>query len=59
MVGTVSMGDGPLNRTNLRNFGMERHTNTLTGHHEQGCSQKDYSASQMEQNGDYSIGRGR
>ncbi|XP_038234675.1 la-related protein 4 isoform X1 [Dermochelys coriacea] len=59
VVGTVSMGDGPLNRSNLRNFGMERHTNTLTGHQEQGCSQKDYSISQMEQNGDYSIGRGR
>ncbi|XP_065275551.1 la-related protein 4 isoform X3 [Emys orbicularis] len=59
VVGTVSMGDGPLNRTNVRNFGMERHTNTLTGHQEQGCSQKDYPTSQMEQNGDYSLGRGR
>uniref|UniRef100_A0A8C0GVT7 La ribonucleoprotein 4 n=1 Tax=Chelonoidis abingdonii TaxID=106734 RepID=A0A8C0GVT7_CHEAB len=59
VVGTVSMGDGPLNRTNVRNFGMERHTNTLTGHQEQGCSQKDYPTSQMEQSGDYSIGRGR
>ncbi|XP_074835641.1 la-related protein 4 isoform X2 [Carettochelys insculpta] len=59
VVGTVSIGDGPLNRTNLRNFGMERHTNTLTGHQEQGCPQKDYPALQMEQNGDYTLGRGR
>uniref|UniRef100_A0A8C8T0S0 La ribonucleoprotein 4 n=1 Tax=Pelusios castaneus TaxID=367368 RepID=A0A8C8T0S0_9SAUR len=59
VVGTVSMGDGPLNRTNLRNFGMERHTSMLTGPQEHGCSQKDYPASQMEQNGDSCIGRGR
>nr|XP_025044530.1 la-related protein 4 [Pelodiscus sinensis] len=59
VVGTVSMGDGPLNRSNLRNFGIERHTSTLTGQQEQVCSPKDYPTSQMEQNGDYNSGRGR
>uniref|UniRef100_A0A8C3M5R0 La ribonucleoprotein 4 n=1 Tax=Chrysolophus pictus TaxID=9089 RepID=A0A8C3M5R0_CHRPC len=56
---TVSMGDGPLSRTNSRNFVMERHNSTLTGHQEQGYSQKDSPTVQMEQNGDYGIGRGR
>ncbi|XP_064354561.1 la-related protein 4 isoform X3 [Dromaius novaehollandiae] len=58
-VGTMSMGEGPLNRTNSRNFVMERHNSTLTGHQDQGYSQKDSPTTQMEQNGDYSIGRGR
>ncbi|KYO27213.1 la-related protein 4 [Alligator mississippiensis] len=58
-VGTVSIGDGPLNRTSSRSFVMERHTSVLTGHQEQGYSQKDLPTSQMEQNGDYGIGRGR
>lgn len=57
--GTVSLGDGPLSRTNSRNFVMERHNSTLTGHQEQGYSQKDSPTMQMEQNGDYGIGRGR
>ncbi|XP_062453164.1 la-related protein 4 isoform X1 [Rhea pennata] len=58
-VSTMSMGEGPLNRTNSRNFVMERHNSTLTGQQDQGYSQKDSPATQMEQNGDYSIGRGR
>ncbi|XP_068777377.1 la-related protein 4 isoform X2 [Struthio camelus] len=58
-VSTMSMGEGPLNRTNSRNFVMERHNSTLTGHQDQGYSQKDSPTTQMEQNGDYSIGRGR
>ncbi|XP_072703162.1 la-related protein 4 isoform X3 [Ciconia boyciana] len=58
-VSTMPMGDGPLNRTNSRNFGMERHSSTLTGHQDQGYSQKDSPTAQMEQNGDYGIGRGR
>ncbi|NXI59930.1 LARP4 protein, partial [Chloroceryle aenea] len=58
-VGTMPMGDGPLNRTNSRNFVMERHNSTLTGHQDQGYSQKDSPAAQMEQNGDYGVGRGR
>uniref|UniRef100_A0A8C2UB42 La ribonucleoprotein 4 n=1 Tax=Coturnix japonica TaxID=93934 RepID=A0A8C2UB42_COTJA len=57
--GTVSVGDGTLSRTNSRNFVMERHNSTLTGHQEQGYSQKDSPTMQMEQNGDYGIGRGR
>uniref|UniRef100_A0A8C2UEF3 La ribonucleoprotein 4 n=1 Tax=Coturnix japonica TaxID=93934 RepID=A0A8C2UEF3_COTJA len=55
--GTVSVGDGTLSRTNSRNFVMERHNSTLTGHQEQGYSQKDSPTMQMEQNGDYGIGR--
>uniref|UniRef100_A0A8B9NZX8 La ribonucleoprotein 4 n=1 Tax=Apteryx owenii TaxID=8824 RepID=A0A8B9NZX8_APTOW len=58
-VSTMSMGEGPLNRTNSRNFVMERHNSTLPGHQDQGYSQKDSPTMQMEQNGDYSIGRGR
>lgn len=38
---------------------MERHNSTLTGHQDQGYSQKDSPTAQMEQNGDYGIGRGR
>uniref|UniRef100_A0A672UDS3 La ribonucleoprotein 4 n=1 Tax=Strigops habroptila TaxID=2489341 RepID=A0A672UDS3_STRHB len=58
-VATMPMGDGPLNRTNSRSFVMERHNSTLTGHQDQGYSQKDSPTAQMEQNGDYGIGRGR
>uniref|UniRef100_A0A8B9MJI2 La ribonucleoprotein 4 n=1 Tax=Accipiter nisus TaxID=211598 RepID=A0A8B9MJI2_9AVES len=58
-VSTMPVGDGPLNRTNSRNFVMERHNSTLTGHQDQGYSQKDSPTAQMEQNGDYGIGRGR
>lgn len=58
-VGTMPVGDGPLNRTSSRNFVMERHNSTLTGHQDQGYSQKDSPTAQMEQNGDYGIGRGR
>ncbi|OXB72378.1 UNVERIFIED_CONTAM: hypothetical protein H355_001696, partial [Colinus virginianus] len=57
--GTVAMGDGPLSRTNSRSFVMERHNSTLSGHQEQGYSQKDSPTTQMEQNGDYGVGRGR
>lgn len=38
---------------------MERHNSTLTGHQDPGYSQKDSPTAQMEQNGDYGIGRGR
>ncbi|KAM8794213.1 la-related protein 4 [Eudromia elegans] len=55
----VAPGEGPLSRTNSRSFVMERHNSTLTGHQDQGYSQKDCPAAQMEQNGDYGIGRGR
>ncbi|NXA56367.1 LARP4 protein, partial [Nothocercus julius] len=55
----TAVGEGPLNRTNSRNFVMERHNSTLTGHQDQGYSQKDSPTAQMEQNGDYSVGRGR
>ncbi|XP_059688854.1 la-related protein 4 isoform X8 [Gavia stellata] len=58
-VSTMPMGDGPLNRTNSRNFVMERHNSPLTGHQDQGYSQKDSPTAQMEQNGDYGVGRGR
>ncbi|PKU34097.1 la-related protein 4 isoform x3 [Limosa lapponica baueri] len=54
----LPMGDGALSRTNSRNFVMERQSSTLPGHQEQGYSQKDSPAAQMEQNGDYGIGRG-
>lgn len=38
---------------------MERHNSSLTGHQDQGYSQKDSPTAQLEQNGDYGIGRGR
>ncbi|NXX95301.1 LARP4 protein, partial [Centropus bengalensis] len=56
---TAPAGDAPLTRTNSRSFVTERHASPLTGHPEQGYSQKDSPATQMEQNGDYGIGRGR
>ncbi|NXH18721.1 LARP4 protein, partial [Bucco capensis] len=57
---TMPLGDGALTRSNSRSFAMERHnSSTLTGHQEQGYSQKDSPTAQMEQNGDYGIGRGR
>ncbi|XP_075407813.1 la-related protein 4 isoform X2 [Tenrec ecaudatus] len=55
--GSVSLGDGPLSRSNSRNFPSERHNLTVTGHQEQTFLQKDPPCLQMEQNGDY--GRGR
>ncbi|XP_062971627.1 la-related protein 4 isoform X2 [Cynocephalus volans] len=55
--GSVSLGDGPLNRSSLRNFPTERHNPTVTGHQEQTYLPKETPTSQMEQNGDY--GRGR
>lgn len=58
-IGTMPMGDGPLNRASSRSFVMERHNSTLTGHQDQGYSQKDSPTAQVEQNGDYGIGRGR
>ncbi|XP_008072278.1 la-related protein 4 isoform X2 [Carlito syrichta] len=55
--GSVSLGDGPLNRSNSRNLPTERHNPTVTGHQEQTYLSKETSPLQMEQNGDY--GRGR
>ncbi|XP_027448577.1 la-related protein 4 isoform X5 [Callorhinus ursinus] len=55
--GSVSLGDGPLNRSGSRNFPTERHNPTVTGHQEQSYLPKETPAVQMEQNGDY--GRGR
>ncbi|XP_056370931.1 la-related protein 4 isoform X2 [Oenanthe melanoleuca] len=55
--GALPMGD--LSRTSSRNFVMERHNNSLTGHQEPGYSQKDSPTAQLEQNGDYGVGRGR
>uniref|UniRef100_F6S274 La ribonucleoprotein 4 n=2 Tax=Equus TaxID=9789 RepID=F6S274_HORSE len=55
--GSVSLGDGPLNRSGSRNFPTERHNPTVTGHQEQSYLPKETPALQMEQNGDY--GRGR
>ncbi|KAM8981325.1 la-related protein 4 isoform X1 [Sarcophilus harrisii] len=58
VVGSVSLGDGPLNRTSSRNFQTERPNHTLSGNQEQ-VSPKESPTSQMEQNGDYGVGRGR
>uniref|UniRef100_G3UHJ3 La ribonucleoprotein 4 n=1 Tax=Loxodonta africana TaxID=9785 RepID=G3UHJ3_LOXAF len=55
--GSVSLGDGPLNRSNSRIFPTERHNPTVTGHQEQTYLPKETPTLQMEQNGDY--GRGR
>ncbi|XP_055150882.1 la-related protein 4 isoform X15 [Symphalangus syndactylus] len=55
--GSVSLGDGQLNRSSSRNFPTERHNPTVTGHQEQTYLQKETSTLQMEQNGDYSRGR--
>lgn len=56
---SVVSGDGQLHRGSSRNFQTERQTNTLSGHQVQSYSPKDSSVSQIEQNGDYSMGRGR
>ncbi|NWT05650.1 LARP4 protein, partial [Mionectes macconnelli] len=56
-LGAVPGGD--LGRTSSRNFLMERHSSPLTGHQDQGYSQKDSPTAQLEQNGDYGVGRGR
>ncbi|XP_006870112.1 PREDICTED: la-related protein 4 isoform X2 [Chrysochloris asiatica] len=54
--GSVSLGDGPLNRSNnSRNFPNERHN--PVGHQEQTYLLKETATLSMEQNGDY--GRGR
>lgn len=55
--GTVSLGDGPLNRSGSRNFPTERLNPSLTVHQEQNYLPKETLNFQMEQNGDY--GRGR
>lgn len=55
--GSVSLGDGPLNRSGSRNFPNERHNPTVTGHQEQSYLPKETPTLQTEQNGDY--GRGR
>ncbi|XP_023066921.1 la-related protein 4 isoform X5 [Piliocolobus tephrosceles] len=55
--GSVSLGDGQLNRSSSRNLPTERHNPTVTEHQEQTYLQKETSTLQMEQNGDY--GRGR
>uniref|UniRef100_A0A8D2CUF4 HTH La-type RNA-binding domain-containing protein n=1 Tax=Sciurus vulgaris TaxID=55149 RepID=A0A8D2CUF4_SCIVU len=55
--GSVSLGDGPLNRSSSRNFPPERHNPTVTGHQEQTQLPKETPVLPVEQNGDY--GRGR
>ncbi|XP_036746420.1 la-related protein 4 isoform X3 [Manis pentadactyla] len=57
--GSVSLGDGPLNRSGSRNFPTEQHNPPVTGHQEQSCLPKETPTLQMEQNGDYGRGRGR
>lgn len=55
----VSVGDGHLHRTTLRNFQPERQTSTLSGHQEPSYTQKETQITHVEQNGDYGMGRGR
>lgn len=55
--GSVSLGDGPVNRSGLRNFPAERHNPAGTGPQEQSYLPKETPALHIEQNGDY--GRGR
>ncbi|XP_054983920.1 la-related protein 4 isoform X1 [Sorex araneus] len=55
--GSVSLGDGPLNRSGSRNFAAERHNPSVTVHQEQNYLPKETPTLQMEQNGDYSRGR--
>uniref|UniRef100_A0A8D2J0E2 La ribonucleoprotein 4 n=1 Tax=Varanus komodoensis TaxID=61221 RepID=A0A8D2J0E2_VARKO len=55
----MSVGEGQLHRASTRNFQTERQANTLSGHQEQSYSPKDSPIAQLEQNGDYSMGRGR
>lgn len=55
--GSVSLGDGLLNRSSSRNFAPELHNPTVTGHQEQTYLPKESPNLLMEQNGDY--GRGR
>ncbi|XP_023369473.1 la-related protein 4 isoform X3 [Otolemur garnettii] len=55
--GSVSLGDGQLNRSSSRNFPTERQNPTVAGHQEQTFLTKETPTLQMEQNGDY--GRGR
>uniref|UniRef100_A0A8C5XZ82 HTH La-type RNA-binding domain-containing protein n=1 Tax=Microcebus murinus TaxID=30608 RepID=A0A8C5XZ82_MICMU len=57
--GSVSLGDGQLNRSSSRNFPTERHNPTVAGHQEQTYLTKESPTLQMEQNGDYGRGRGR
>ncbi|XP_036092132.1 la-related protein 4 isoform X6 [Rousettus aegyptiacus] len=57
--GSVSLGDGPLNRSGSRNFSTERHNSIVTGHQEQSYLPKETPTLQIEQNGDYGRGRGR
>lgn len=54
---SVSLGDGPLNRSGSRNFTAERHNPAVTAHQEQSYLPKETPTLQIEQNGDY--GRGR
>ncbi|KAF6339655.1 La ribonucleoprotein 4 [Rhinolophus ferrumequinum] len=54
---SVSLGDGPLNRSGSRNFAAERHNPAVTAHQEQSYLPKETPTLQIEQNGDY--GRGR
>lgn len=55
----VSVGDGQLQRASSRNFQTERQANTLSGHQDQSYLLKDSPITQLEQNGDYGMGRGR
>uniref|UniRef100_A0A8C5RTU6 La ribonucleoprotein 4 n=1 Tax=Laticauda laticaudata TaxID=8630 RepID=A0A8C5RTU6_LATLA len=58
-VSAVSVGDGHLHRTTLRNFQPERQTSTLSGHQKPSYTQKESQITHVEQNGDYGMGRGR
>ncbi|XP_077780058.1 la-related protein 4 [Podarcis muralis] len=58
-VSAVSVGDGQLHRASSRNFQTERQANSLSGHQDQSYSPKDSSVTQIEQNGDYGMSRGR
>ncbi|NXK97634.1 LARP4 protein, partial [Formicarius rufipectus] len=50
---------GDLGRASSRSFVLERHSSPLAGHQDQGYSPKDPPTAQLEQNGDYGVGRGR
>ncbi|NWI87403.1 LARP4 protein, partial [Pitta sordida] len=54
-LGAVPVGDPG----RARGFVMERHSSPLATHQEQGYCQKDCGTAQLEQNGDYGVGRGR
>jgi hypothetical protein len=51
--GSVSLGDGPLNRSSSRNFPPERNNLIVAGNQEQTYVPKETPILQTEQNGDY------